>query len=633
MNSQDYASFVRGLEVEAEAHPHRFRRKTLRIARRGNWFLALVWGSFVAAFLGGLWICVLTDSEVLAWIVLLFFFFNGLVLYSPFAVKIESPNGLRLKRKDVPKLFAEMDAVRKALRIRKIHRVWLNEELNAGAAQISRVARIGPLRNELLLGLPLLETVSLDEFRGILAHELAHLARRHGHFLARMTGMREGWSVIAEEEQPFMVRILLGKFARKYWPTLKAHLDVQGRLEEQEADQLASTQFDPGALISGKARTTMMDHLVMEDYFEGLQRLNVANEEAPEDAVSQLVRQLAGPFEATAIHRSLVKGLADDMEVDETHPSLRKSLTAMGWESSDSIAEDATRIQDLLTPVSPSASEELLGHTREDLRKEMDARWQEENRELWSESHRFAKGQEQALERIEARLQKIGSLTLEDALIRAKLTRELAGSDQAIPLFRDVLKQDPTCAEACLELGLCLVQDDDVAGAVLLEMAMETDPSYTFAAAEALAKFLRQRDDDSAMEWKNRMLEASDQLKESENERMRFSHEDTLLAHQFSPERIEELQDAFSKMDSVAEVWAARKQLHHLQRPPMMVLGVKRKPKPWWKNADEAQWAEIESGLLVKVPTIEHLHVAEVTSGSRILQKFESLGEDARVFG
>lgn len=575
---------------------------------------------------------VVVDSELLSWIVTLVFFFNAFLLYSPFAVAIEKPTGLRLSRRHYPTLFKEIDAVRKQLRLRKIHGVWLNDELNAGAAQLSRVLRVGPLRNEILIGLPLMEAVRLDEFRGILAHELAHLSRKHGHFLVRVIGLREGWSEAAEPRGFFVVRLLLGRFARWYWPNLRAHLDVQGRLEEQEADRLAIAGTDANALRSGKARTTMLDHLVMDDYIESLNHQSALNEEPPSDAVSQLIEKVRGSFDDDEVYRAIVRSLADTTEAEETHPSLQESLVAMGWKSHGSMVEDAKAIQAMLAPAGLSASECLFPDKREALRSELDARWKVENAELWAESHQLGQGQRRTLDRIEKRLKERGELSLEDAVIRAKLTHQLEGRSQAIPLFREVLQRDPRCAEASLELGLCLVKEDDVAGAVLLERAIEIEPDFAFPAAEALASFCREREDsDSAEKWTKEMLKASDKIKASEIERVELGREDTLLPHPLSAERLEELCDAFTALGGIEQVWGAQKQLEHIKQPPMIVLVVEGKRKGWWGS--ELDLGEIEGNLLVNVPAIEHLYIVDGASNPTIQQKIESLGQDARIFG
>ncbi len=633
MKSQDYASLVRQLEADAEAEPRVFLRKVVRIANRGRWFLALVWGAYVIAFFAAMWGCMLVQSEAFAWLVGMVFLFNGFLLYAPFNVRIEGLNGVRLRWKSCPRLFEEIDGVRKRLGIRKIHRVWLNEEMNAGAGQISRIGGVGPYRNELVLGLPLMEAVTMEEFRGILAHELAHLSRRHGRFLVRFVRLREGWSEAAEGSEFLIVRLLLGAFARWHWPMLKAHLHVLARQEELEADRLAMENYGREAIVSGKARMSMLDHLVMDDYIEELQRQTVANEEPPNDPVSQLIRQLAQPFDAAKVHRSLVKCLVDATEADESHPSLRDSLTAMGMALEGQVSTEATTIQSMLKFPVNGASEQLLGTGRDEFRKELDIRWQQENAELWRESHYFALGQQRAVDRIEERLHQAGSVTIEDAWIRARLVSELQGASAAAPLFREVLERDPAHAGALLGLGRWMLEEGDVSGEVLVERAFHAEPSYRFPAAEVLARWNRERGDfEAAQAWGDRKLAASDQMKAAEGEREGVAKSDSLLAHQLSAERVAELCDAFAKMEGIGEVWAARKRLEHLQTPPMIVLGIKASQGSWWKFAERLDWDDVERQLLVNVPTIDHLQIVALSGATKVRRKFELLGADSLIF-
>jgi len=46
--------------------------------------------------------------------------------------------------------------------------------------QSPREGIVGWPRNYLLIGLPLMKTLSVDQFEAVLAHELGHVARGHG---------------------------------------------------------------------------------------------------------------------------------------------------------------------------------------------------------------------------------------------------------------------------------------------------------------------------------------------------------------------------------------------------------------------------------------------------------------------
>ena len=81
----------------------------------------------------------------------------------------------------------------------RIHGVYLNGDLNAAMAQVPRYGIFGGFRNELVLGLPLMAAMDEAHFTAVLAHEVGHLARRHGRFSARIYGMRQTLDVMLGE--------------------------------------------------------------------------------------------------------------------------------------------------------------------------------------------------------------------------------------------------------------------------------------------------------------------------------------------------------------------------------------------------------------------------------------------------
>ena len=81
-------------------------------------------------------------------------------------------DGLLLTLADAPALFREIERVRAQVGAPALDAVYLNSECNASIRQHRRLW--GGTRNVLWLGLPLLELLSADACRAILAHECAH---------------------------------------------------------------------------------------------------------------------------------------------------------------------------------------------------------------------------------------------------------------------------------------------------------------------------------------------------------------------------------------------------------------------------------------------------------------------------
>ena len=75
----------------------------------------------------------------------------------------------------------------------KVHEVLLTHDFNAAIAQVPRLGLFGFHKNYLILGLPLMMALSLDQFRAVLAHEFGHLSGAHGRFGSWIYRIRRSW--------------------------------------------------------------------------------------------------------------------------------------------------------------------------------------------------------------------------------------------------------------------------------------------------------------------------------------------------------------------------------------------------------------------------------------------------------
>src|SRR6185503_13477577 len=116
----------------------------------------------------------------------------GLVMRSMW-VSIPIPDGKELSEDNAQPLLALISELREALNGPSVHHVLLSDEFNAGIVQIPRFGMFGWLQNYLIVGLPLLQALSPQEFRAVLAHEFGHLSGRHGKFSGWIYRQRESW--------------------------------------------------------------------------------------------------------------------------------------------------------------------------------------------------------------------------------------------------------------------------------------------------------------------------------------------------------------------------------------------------------------------------------------------------------
>ena len=70
----------------------------------------------------------------------------------------------------------------------------LTGDFNAAIVQHPRFGIFGGTRNYLMLGLPLMQSLSPAEFQAVVAHEFGHLWGAHGRFGAWIYRLRTGWA-------------------------------------------------------------------------------------------------------------------------------------------------------------------------------------------------------------------------------------------------------------------------------------------------------------------------------------------------------------------------------------------------------------------------------------------------------
>jgi hypothetical protein len=74
-----------------------------------------------------------------------------------------------------------------------VHHVLITAEFNAAMAQVPRLGVFGWQRNYLLVGLPLLRSLSVVQLEAVLAHELGHLSRGHAGLGNWIYRLRNTW--------------------------------------------------------------------------------------------------------------------------------------------------------------------------------------------------------------------------------------------------------------------------------------------------------------------------------------------------------------------------------------------------------------------------------------------------------
>jgi Zn-dependent protease with chaperone function len=159
--------------------------------------------------------------------------------------KPRDPSGVRVTAEQAPELWHTVTDLAATAGTRPPDEIMLISEVNAAVTEHARLLGLVGGRRFLLIGVPLLQALSVDEVRGILGHELGHYSRHHTR-LGAVTYRARATVIGTVVSMPRgIVRILLATYAELY---MLVEAGVT-RAQEREAD-LVSIE------VAGKAAAT-----------------------------------------------------------------------------------------------------------------------------------------------------------------------------------------------------------------------------------------------------------------------------------------------------------------------------------------------------------------------------------------
>jgi len=503
------------------------------------------------------------------------------------------PDGVPVSRTAAPELWNEVDRLRAALGAPRIRRILIDNELNA--ALLTRRWGILPVTSQwLVLGLPLLRLLSVEEMRTVLAHELGHARGDHGRFGRWIYTVRRLWaslhSAIAEGAQGITAR-----FLRWYAPYFNAYTFVLARQQEREADSAAVEAAGPEAAARALVRVTIAARSGQERFWQDLVRRAYREPAPPTDLLGIYHRALIEPHPQAG--RWLAESLAASNGHHDTHPCLRERLHAI-------TGSEARGVVPPPNPPSRSAVKAWLGDLESDVVEQLNGQWAGAITPMWREQHH--RGGEMVPRR-DALLVGADALSAQERWELVRLLDELNGPEAARAHLERLVTDDPTDAPARFALGriLLAMETDEAtaaahgkAGEAHLLAAMEMDRDAIVSAAGLLSAWhARNRRPTEAKHWEAIATTRATVEAKAREERSRLPKPKQLLPHAMNEVLLERLRQVLSDFPTIRVVDCAAVACQHLaDEKPYHLFAVQIKV-PFWKSQDTAA----ESLLLQQV--------------------------------
>lgn len=565
----EYRERVARLEREAHAHPTRYKLRVFGLVVLGHVFVWLWIGLVLAIAIGVIWVQFASHRFFAVTLKLEFLLLAAAwVMLRALWVKLEPPDGRELTRAEAPQLFTLVDACAKRLRAPVPHRVLVDDRFNASIAQTPRWGVFGGWQNDLVLGLPLMQSLGRDEFRAVLAHEFGHLSGSHGRFGAWVYRVRLGWELIGHAfSENRGSATILRPFFRWYLPRLDAATFALARRQEYEADRAAADLTSPAAIGSALVRLEVLGRWLNERFWPDT--LAMAREvKSPPARHALLPERLAAGVNPTDAQRWLSQSLAFRADPDDTHPSLTERLAALGVEPG-------------APPTGPASdpAERLLGDFAPKLRAEFDTGWQNMMAEPWTKHGEELRERVARLAELRARAEQ-APLSEEEQWELIVGVRDIEGDAAAEPLATAYAAAHPDYPGARFVAGSILLSLERGEGLHHLKAAIELDPLAIVPACDAAAPWLRTRGRVAEAEWwDDRRAEREDVLARAAEERQKISKDMVLAPHDITREQLQPLAGTIADVELIADAWLVRREVEHAPEMPAYVLVIRVAPQ------------------------------------------------------
>ena len=489
-------------------------------------------------------------------------------------VVIPAPEGLRVTRNEAPELFALIDDVQKRVGAPPFHEVIIDADFNAAVMQIPRLGVFGWFRNYLIIGLPLLKTLTPEQFKAVLSHEYGHLAGGHAKLSNWIYRQRLRWTRLLQslEARDGEGSALFMGFLRRYAPYLNAYSFPLARANEYEADAVAARVTTVAAMAQALSAVKVGSTYLSETFWPGVYR-GVNQTPVPDAApYLRLSEQLHADKAGMPRDRWLGQAMRRKTSIEDTHPSLADRLEAIGGRP------------DLNLPVPGAAADQLLGAALASVTERLDREWTEKVADHWRSQFDNANQDRETLSILNAKHAAGETLEFEQIFQRALLLDSVANDKPAsVALLRDLHSQKPELANVTFALATRLLQQNDEAGLAMMEQLIEQSIENALPCGQTMYEFhIRHDQHDKAEGLAKRINEQVEELRAAEVERNTFKLTDRLVPHGLDAKEIESLRQQIGKISGIDKVYVVQKQCQYQPKRLFYVVGFSIKDSWKW---------------------------------------------------
>jgi Zn-dependent protease with chaperone function len=538
MKMTRYYEMIKKLEDYAQQKPRMYQFKVKLLISLGYLYLFALFA--IAIGLGAFVVYGYATGEMngfggVYYLILMVAFLYGII--TSLYLKIDPPSALELHTSEHPELFALIEEVREQMKAPKLQAVLINHELNAGIYQIPRFGLFGGHQNYLILGLPMMQALTKEEFKAVIAHEMGHLSAGHGRtasFALRLLDSLERLYDQAEEKKGY-TRVLFTVFFRWYNPYFYAYTVVLQRQQEFKADEASVSLTSLETTTQALVRFPLIAKLY-DAYIETINK---------EKMLKTFFDETKKVLSASVKDKQawLDEELTVKTQVEDTHPSLTDRLAHIG--ATPSLPMDMNDSSDL-----------LLGEGLNNLVLYMNSVMYEHHVSYEEYESELSVESEKKLKEID----EIKTPSMDDEMARVQIALEGDGPKAALKILDEIQARRGSSPRITYNIGMMKLHLGDEEGVKLIESAMRDRRKFRENGTASIFQFYKaMHEPQKADRYLELYMQEEKNAKKVEKERNQVDKNTVYLLSELTQNVKEQMKASLSEVSWLEKLYLSRR--------------------------------------------------------------------------
>lgn len=404
--------------------------------------------------------------------------FSGWMSFQVFKIRPHKPSGRPLSPDETPRLIKLINEIQKEHKTGKIHEIKITDKFEIKIIRTSIYGYPVLFTNTLLIGLPLLQCLSNEQFKIALIRELSHLRKRFFRITSWFYFLRQYWCQykLAYQNSWKIPHAIMRIFFSWYAPVYNILSQGAARKEKLYTDIYTLGSVDKVTLVEMISIIGISQHYLENNFWPHLYNKAYKHKAPPYLPYASIEQNIKSRID-NKISQTWIDQAMNSKQPPSDEPGFHQRLTNL----------DLQRVL-LPHPVMQSACRFYLQDTLDTITHQMDTVWFMTHKFEWQNKYKTGQQEQRELKELGSQILS-GFISDENAWIYIQLVKKYMEPADQIPLFKNLLKIHTEDARIRFHIGKTLLKNSDSTGLAALESAMEQDPNYTVVACQLITKY------------------------------------------------------------------------------------------------------------------------------------------------